>query len=35
MLFPLRMLSKVKVRDRERVEPPHVTILHKTAGFPR
>lgn len=21
---------KVKIRDRERLEPPHVTILHKT-----
>jgi hypothetical protein len=21
---------KAKIRDRERVEPPHVTILHKT-----
>ena len=24
---------KVKVRDRERVEPPHVTILHKTTAW--
>jgi hypothetical protein len=24
---------KVRVRDRERVEPPHVTILHKTTAW--
>jgi hypothetical protein len=24
---------KVKVRDRERLEPPHVTILHKTRSW--
>jgi hypothetical protein len=25
---------KVKIRDRERVEPPHVTILHRTRAWP-
>lgn len=24
---------KVKVRDRERLEPPHVTILHRTRSW--
>lgn len=24
---------KVKIRDKERVEPPHVTILHKTRAW--
>jgi len=24
---------KAKIRDRERLEPPHVTILHKTRGW--
>lgn len=24
---------KVKIRDRERLEPPHVTILHKTRAW--
>ena len=24
---------KAKIRDRERVEPPHVTILYKTAAW--
>jgi hypothetical protein len=24
---------KVKIRDRERSEPPHVTILHKTRAW--
>lgn len=24
---------KVKIRDRERVEPPHVTILHRTRAW--
>ena len=24
---------KAKIRDRERVEPPHVTILHKTRAW--
>jgi hypothetical protein len=28
---PLRAQGwKVKIRDRERSEPPHVTILHRT-----
>lgn len=25
-----KMLWKVKIRDKERVEPPHITIIHKT-----
>jgi hypothetical protein len=24
---------KLKIRDRERVEPPHVTLLHKTDSW--
>jgi hypothetical protein len=24
---------RVKIRDRERVEPPHVTLLHKTRSW--
>lgn len=24
---------KVKIRDRERVEPPHVTVLYKTRAW--
>jgi len=24
---------KAKIRDRERMEPPHVTILHKTRAW--
>jgi hypothetical protein len=24
---------KAKIRDRERLEPPHVTILHKTCAW--
>lgn len=24
---------KVKIRDRERLEPPHVTILHRTRAW--
>lgn len=24
---------KVKIRDRERLEPPHVTLLHGTKGW--
>ncbi|SRR6266571_1093730 len=24
---------KAKIRDRERLEPPHVTILHKTSAW--
>jgi hypothetical protein len=24
---------KVKIRDRERVEPPHATILHRTSAW--
>jgi hypothetical protein len=24
---------KAKIRDRERVEPPHVTIMHKTKAW--
>ncbi len=24
---------KVKIRDRERIEPPHVTILHRTRAW--
>jgi hypothetical protein len=24
---------KVKIRDRERIEPPHATVLHKTRAW--
>lgn len=40
MAFELKLLKpwesrgwKAKIRDRERVEPPHVTIMHKTNSW--
>lgn len=40
MPFTLNLLEpwasrgwKVKIRDRERLEPPHVTILHRTRAW--
>lgn len=40
MSFALKLLEpwasrgwKVKIRDRERLEPPHVTILHRTRAW--
>lgn len=36
LTLPPRLKSqqwKVKIRDRERVEPPHVTLMHRTKAW--